>query len=78
VNGMGLLLEVVKNRKKKKRSTPLEVKRQIVIDDLKTMNVTVSRSGRLIENLDYEELKEEWVIASILWVDIENPNNEWY
>jgi hypothetical protein len=75
---MGLLLEVVKNRKKIKRSTPLEIKRQIVIDDLKIMNVTVSRSGRAIENLDYEELKEEWVIASILWVDIENPNNEWY
>jgi hypothetical protein len=78
VNGMGLLLEAVKHRKKIKRSAPLEVKRQIVLDELKNMNVTLSRSGQPIDNLNYEELKEEWVIASILWVDIENPNNEWY
>lgn len=75
---MGILLEAVKNRKKIKRMAPLEAKREIVLDELRAMNVTVSRAGKDIETLDYAELKEEWVIASILWVDIENENGKWF
>lgn len=75
---MGVLLNATIQRKKIKRTAPLEAKRRIVMDELKTLNVTVSRSGRPLDELDYEELKEEWVMASILWVDIENENHRWF
>ncbi|MBO0962369.1 hypothetical protein J1P26_21940 [Neobacillus sp. MM2021_6] len=75
---MGILLEAVKHRKKVRQKAPLEVKREIVLDELRAMNVTTSRCGKAIESLDYEALKEEWVIASILWVDIENENGKWF
>jgi hypothetical protein len=78
VDGMGILLESVKHRKKINCRGPLEIKRQIVLDEIKALNVTVSRSGKPLESLDYDQLKEEWAIASILWADTENPENKWF
>jgi hypothetical protein len=75
---MGILLESVKHRKKISSKAPIAVKRQIVLDELKAMNISVARSGAPLETLDYDRLKEEWVIASILWVDVENSDNKWY
>ena len=75
---MGVLLNATIQRKKIKRTAPLEKKREIVMDELKALNVTVSRSGKSLEELNYEELKEEWVFASILQVDIEHPENKWF
>lgn len=75
---MGILLEAVKNRKKIQRVAPLEAKRQIVLDELKAMKVSVSRAGVPVEQLEYDELKEEWVFASLLNVDVESPSNKYF
>jgi hypothetical protein len=75
---MGILLEAIKRRKKIKRMAPLEKKREIVLDELRAMNVHILRSGKAIEDLDYDELKEEWVFASIMWIDIESPSNKFF
>jgi hypothetical protein len=56
---MGILLEAVKNRKKISQKAPLEIKKEIVLEELRAMNVTTSRAGQPIEALGYEELKEE-------------------
>ena len=76
--GMAILLKSVNQRKMIGRNAPLEKKREIVMDELKALNVTVARSGKSLEELNYEELKEEWVFASILQVDIEHPENKWF
>jgi hypothetical protein len=78
VNSLGILLEAVKHRKKIRKSAPIEAKREIVLEELRAMNVTTARSGKPLESLNYEDLKEEWVIASILWVDIEHDSNGWF
>ena len=75
---MGVLLNATIQRKKIKRTAPLEAKRRIVMDELKTLNVTVSRYGKPLDELTYDELKEEWVFASLLAVDIENPEHRWF
>lgn len=75
---MGLLMDSVKNLKKMNQCTPKEVKRQIVIDELRALHVNFSRSGVPIDQLGYEELKEEYVIASILSIDIETPANKFF
>jgi hypothetical protein len=75
---MGLLMDSVKNLKKMNKCTPKEVKRQIVIDELRALHVNFSRSGVPIDQLGYEELKEEYVIASILNIDIENQANKFF
>ncbi|AGK52010.1 hypothetical protein [Bacillus sp. 1NLA3E] len=75
---MGILLESVKSRKKIKRGAPLEKKMQYVLDELKSMNVNISRTGKPVESLDYDELKEEWVFATILSFDVESPENKFF
>ncbi|MDF2790456.1 MAG: hypothetical protein K0S80_3557 [Neobacillus sp.] len=75
---MGILLTAVKHRRKIRQKAPVEVKREIVLEELRAMNVSTSRSGKPIDTLGYEDLKEEWVIASILWVDMENENGKWF
>jgi hypothetical protein len=75
---MGILREAAKLKPRFKRSSPAEVKRQIVLDELKAMNISVSRAGLPIEQLSYDDLKEEWVFASICSVDITSESNKWY
>ncbi len=75
---MGILLEAVNSRKRVSRKTPLELKIEYVLSELKAMNVTVSRSGKPIEQLSYEALKEEWVFATICTIDITTDANKWY
>lgn len=75
---MSLLMGSVKNLKKMNQCTPERLKQQFILDELRALNVTVSRSGVPIDQLNYDELKEEYVIASILSVDIEAPANKFF
>ncbi|MBM4762736.1 hypothetical protein [Bacillus sp. B15-48] len=75
---MGILRDAMKLKPRVKRSSPAAIKRQIVLDELIAMNVTVTREGELIEELSYERLKEELVLASFRQIDIQNDQNKWF
>jgi hypothetical protein len=62
---MGILNEAAKLKPRVRRSAPAEIKRQVFLDDLKAMNILVSRSGRPLEELSTNQLRDELVFASI-------------
>lgn len=75
---MGVLLESVKSQRKLNQSVPKDFKREYVMDELKTLNVSVSRSGRPIAELSYAELKQELAIASVLNINIESQEKKFF
>lgn len=66
---MGILYKTVAERHKK---------RQVALQDLKNLNIRTSQTGKLIEDLDYDELMYEWRLAAFKAIDIENSENGWY
>jgi len=75
---MGILHKSTQLKPRVRRSSPAELKRQIIIEDLRELNVTVSREGVPIEELSYDRLKEEMVLATFRQIDIEADDNEWF
>ncbi|OLS39113.1 hypothetical protein [Bacillus sp. MRMR6] len=67
---MGVLLKAMNLKK--------NMKQQIVLERLKELGVTHSQQGKVIEELDYNELKFELVIAEMNQVDIEHPDHKWF
>jgi hypothetical protein len=55
-----------------------EMKRNFIIDKLRVMNFTKNRQGKLIEDMDYDELKYEYVLASFREIDVENDSAKWF
>lgn len=62
------------------QSLPLQhdLMHKFVIDRLKKMHVTKSQSGKLVDDLDYDEAKYELVLASFREVDTESPERQWF
>ncbi|ATB52709.1 hypothetical protein [Caldibacillus phage CBP1] len=56
----------------------VEYKRRFIIEELHKMNVYTSRDGLPLDELSYEELKEEWVLASFRQIDVESEANQWF
>jgi len=75
---MGILHKSTQLKPRVRRSSPAEIKRQIIIEDLRQLNVNVSREGVPIEDLSYDRLKEEMVLATFRQIDIESDDNEWF
>jgi 3-deoxy-D-manno-octulosonate 8-phosphate phosphatase KdsC-like HAD superfamily phosphatase len=55
-----------------------QMKQQFVLDRLLELGVTHSQQGQPIQELAYEDLKYELVLAEIKAVDIDNENNRWF
>jgi len=56
----------------------MEQKRQFLIQELQKMNVTKSAQGKDINNLSYDDLKYELVIASFRQIDINHPDHKFF
>lgn len=54
------------------------MKQQFVLDRLMELGVTHSQQGKPIQDLSYEEMKYELVLAEMKQVDIENPDHKWF
>lgn len=54
------------------------MKRQHILDELKKLNVTHTQDGKSINELSYQDLKEQLVLAIFRRIDIENENQKWY
>jgi hypothetical protein len=67
---MGLLYDSVKLQQ--------EMKRNFVIDKLKAMNFKKNLQGKSIDDMDYDELKYEYVLASFREINVENDSNKWF
>lgn len=53
-------------------------KRDLVIEELHKLNVFVTKQGQNIEDLNYDDLKYELVLATFRQIDIEKDENRWY
>lgn len=53
-------------------------KRDFIIEELHKLKVFVTQQGRRIEELSYDDLKYELLMASFRQIDIENDENRWY
>lgn len=56
----------------------MEAKRKFLIEELKTLNVTTSQIGTSLEQLSYEELKYELVLACFRKIDMESDSQKWF
>ncbi|PLR84642.1 hypothetical protein CVD25_00990 [Bacillus canaveralius] len=63
---MGILYEIA-----------MEARRKFVLDELRDMGVTVSQGGIVLDQLDYEELRYELVLASFRIRD-QIDENKWF
>jgi hypothetical protein len=54
------------------------MKRQFVLEKLKEKGITHSQNGTSIEQLDYEELKYELVLAAFKEIDVVKDENRWF
>lgn len=64
---MGILFETV-----------MANKRKFLIEELRKMNVITSQNGTSLEDLDYEDLKQELVLASFRKIDAESSEGKWF
>jgi len=55
-----------------------EMKKNFVLERLLAAGVTESQQGVDIRNLDYEDLKYEWVLQSFREIDTECGENAWF
>jgi hypothetical protein len=53
-------------------------KRDLVIEELHKLKVFVTKQGQNIEDLNYDDLKYELVLATFRRIDIEKYENRWY
>jgi hypothetical protein len=54
------------------------MKRNFVLDQLKAKGITHSQDGTNIEDLTYDDLKYELVIATFKEIDVESSENKWF
>jgi hypothetical protein len=55
-----------------------QMKRDMVIERLAILGVTVSQDGQSIHDMEYGELKTLWVLAEMRQVDIDHPDHTWF
>ncbi|WP_404293146.1 hypothetical protein LG276_00890 [Cytobacillus kochii] len=55
-----------------------KLKRDFILGKLRALNVTVSQEGLPLDELDYEDLKYEYVLASFREIDSETSINAWF
>lgn len=55
-----------------------EAKRQFVLSELKRLGVSHSENGVSIEQLNYDELKYELVLASFREIDVVAAESKWF
>ncbi|MCM3324265.1 hypothetical protein [Cytobacillus kochii] len=55
-----------------------DLMRKGYIEELHAMNITTSREGVPLEQLDYEALRYEKTIASFREIDSETSSNAWF
>ncbi|MGM0903091.1 MAG: hypothetical protein ACQEXB_18580 [Bacillota bacterium] len=53
-------------------------KRYTAIKELRSLNVTVTETGKPIEKADFDELMYEWRKAAFLAVDVSAEANKWF
>jgi len=53
-------------------------KRYTAIKELKYLNVTVTETGKPIEEANFDELMYEWRKAAFLAVDVSSDSNKWF
>ena len=56
----------------------MEQKRKYLIQELQRMNVTQSSEGKDLNDLSYDDLKYEVVIASFRQIEIDNPEHKFF
>lgn len=59
-------------------ATKGEMKKQFVLDRLLAAGVTHSQSGVSVYELDYEELKYEWVLLAFREIDADSGEAAWF
>lgn len=64
--GVGVLYDVVMK------------KRQIIIEELHKLNVYKSQDNQDLENLTYDDLKHELVLASFRKIEIDHPSHKFF
>ncbi|MEK4924137.1 hypothetical protein MKX78_19710 [Cytobacillus sp. FSL R5-0569] len=55
-----------------------KLKRDFILGKLRALNVTASQEGLPLDELDYEDLKYEYVLASFRQIDSETSSNAWF
>lgn len=65
--GMGILFDKT-----------MELKRKFLIEELKMLNVTTSQDGTCLEQLSYEDLEYELILACFRKIDIEKEEQKWF
>ncbi|MEH7521980.1 hypothetical protein V7149_01655 [Bacillus sp. JJ1503] len=63
---------------KKAAVVEINIKHNFVLERLQKLGITVSQQGIPLNQLDYEELKYELVLASFRQVDAEKDQNKWF
>lgn len=56
----------------------MQAKRNYLIDELAKMNVKKSQDGRSLSELEYEDLKQELVLACFRQIDRQNESGKWF
>ncbi|KON88972.1 hypothetical protein AF332_20725 [Sporosarcina globispora] len=54
------------------------LKHNFILERLQKMGITVSQQGIPLDQLTYEELKYEYVLASFREVDADNSEEKWF
>ncbi|ALC92082.1 hypothetical protein AM500_21520 [Bacillus sp. FJAT-18017] len=77
---MGVLLESVVLQKEARgaKGLELELKKQFILEKLLGMGVSQTDTGKSVFELDYDDLKQQWVLATFRQIDIEADANKWY
>lgn len=67
---MGVLYDAMKLQK--------NMKKQFVLERLIELGFTHSQQGKPLQELEYDEMKYELVLAEIRKVDVEHPDHKWF
>jgi hypothetical protein len=77
---MGILLEsvVIQKEAKGAKGLELELKKQFVLEKLVALGVTETDTGKSVYELDYADLKQQWVLAEFRKIDNECGSAQWF
>lgn len=67
---MGVLFNTMKLQK--------QMKYEFVLERFKELGITHTQQGKPIQELTYQELLTELVLAEMRQVDIDHPNHRWF
>lgn len=67
---MGVLYNSVKMQK--------QMKRNFILEQLRAKGITHSQTGTRIDDLTYDDLKYELVLASFRDIDVEKQESKWF